>query len=207
MATKLSDQAFRDAGLQLQVPAASVRAFTQVESPNGGFDANGVPYILFEGHWFHQLTNGVYSKSYPSISYRDWTRDHYAKGANATIRNGGEHKRLQTAASLNREAALKSASWGGFQILGVNHKSAGFDTIQQFVNAMYAGADEQLAAYVQFILRDKRKHPVTKKTLHEALIDRDWDSVAYLYNGSKYAENNYAGKLASEFKLSQVYFA
>ena len=46
------------------------------------------------------------------------------------------------AAHLNRIAALKSASWGKFQLMGFNYKLCGFNSLQAFVNAMYKNEEE-----------------------------------------------------------------
>ena len=52
-----------------------------------------------------------FDESHSHISTPSWVRN-YKGGA-------GEYERLAEAIALNREAALKSASWGMFQILGV----------------------------------------------------------------------------------------
>ena len=170
------------------IPA--IKAVCQVEAPAGGFDAAGMPRILFEGHTFSRLTGGIYDKSNPTVSYPRWVRTFYARGANADSRNTGEHARLAEAAALDRDAALQSASWGKFQIMGENYKVAGFASLQKFINAMYASEGAHLDAFVGYVM---------STGLADELRDRKWAEFARRYNGPAYAENQYDVKMASAY--------
>lgn len=194
---KLTEADFWAAATEANVTVADIKTVTEVESKGSGFDDNGLPFILFEGHIFSRLTNGVYDQAHPGISFPNWTRQWYAKGPTPTARNTKEHVRLQEAAALDREAALKSASWGLFQILGENHKSAGHGTVQSFVNAMYAGEGPQLNAFVNFIKNEKKKRLNGERAyLVDSLREHRWADFAYGYNGPAYAQNQYDKKLA-----------
>jgi ferritin len=92
---------------------------------------------------------------------------------------------------LNRAMALSSASWGLGQIMGWNHGLAGYEGLQAFVNAMYAGEREQLMAMVEF---------VRATGLAPALRRRDWVTFARGYNGPGFASNAYDTRLASAFE-------
>ena len=183
----LTEQNFERAAAQLKVPVKRVKAVTTVESPKGGFDSTGQPWILFEAHKFSKHTNGIYDQQYPDIIRRTWVPGLNSKGPNADVRNAGEHKRLQQAVALNRNAALMSASWGGFQILGENYRLCGFDTVQDFVNAMYAGEEGQLDAFVEFVARQPH--------LLRPMQNGDAAGFAKGYNGPAYATNKYDRKL------------
>ena len=185
----LTEDDFRRAAKQLDCPVANIKAVCEVEAPGGGFDKNGAPRILFEAHKFAKLTGGAFNVSFPNISSRVWDRKLYATGKDADARNAGEHLRMAAAGELNRNAALMSASWGRFQILGENFHACGFDTLQEFVNAMYAGESAQLDAFVEFIDNDQMKL--------NAIRTGDWKTFARLYNGPAYAENQYDIKLAA----------
>lgn len=191
MKSTLVERDFQDAARDLRCSIAAVKAVCEVEAPDGGFDAEGRPRILFEGHKFSAATGGRYDRSHPALSYPTWTREHYARGANADVRNAGEHARLQAAALLDRQAALAAASWGKFQILGANFKACGFATLQSFINAMYAGEGAQLKAFVRF---------VTHEQLEDEMRELRWADFARRYNGPRYAENNYHGKLAAAYR-------
>ena len=185
----MNEQVYEKAAKTLGVDIPSIKAVASVESNGGGFaqGAGGinVPKILFEGHVFHRLTEGKYSKDHPTISYPKWIKAHYSKT------NQGEYKRLEAASALDRDAALQSASWGMFQIMGFNYKQAGYTSVQDFVKAMYASEDEQLMAFVNFIKSQK---------LDSKLQARDWAGFAKAYNGPGYAANQYDKKLADAYK-------
>lgn len=176
----LTEQDYINAAKELNCEVATIKAVAEVESLNGGFQKDGIPKILFERHKFHQFTNGKYSKQYPDISNQ---------------RAGGytnnEHVRLEKAAKLDRNSALKSASWGKFQIMGFNYSIVGFSTIQDFINAMYKSEGEQLKAFVQFIKSNK---------LDDELRDKKWTDFARIYNGKNYHINKYDIKMANAYK-------
>jgi hypothetical protein len=136
MNAQLVELDFERAAAALGCSVAAVKAVCEVEAPEGAFDTAGRPRILFEGHKFSAATGGRFDRSHPTLSHPTWSRQFYARGATADIRNGGEHQRLQAAAQLDRQAALASASWGRFQILGANFKACGFDSLQAFINAI-----------------------------------------------------------------------
>jgi hypothetical protein len=184
MKPALTEQDFADAAGQLGCEIAAIKAVCQVEAPRGGFNPDDTPVTLFEGHKFHKFTNGQFDIEAPDLSYPTWTRKHYGKTWQA------EQNRLQRAMVLDREAALRSASWGKFQIMGFNHESVGFPSIQGFVNAMYAGEREHLMAFVMFVL---------KNGLAPSLRRKDWPAFARGYNGSGYAENKYDDKMAAAY--------
>lgn len=175
---------FSEAATLLGCSVAAVRAVCEVEAPRGGFNPDGTPVTLFEGHKFWQFTSGKFKVQAPDLCYQEWTRQHYGKTWQE------EQQRLQRAMKLDREAALKSASWGKFQIMGFNHGSCGFQTLQSFVNAMYAGEREQLLAFCNFVRLTGLAH---------ALRDGNWSGFARGYNGPRYAENRYDQKLAAAF--------
>lgn len=184
----LTDADIEQVAKSLDLEVAVVKAVRQVEvGGKSGFDATGLPIILFEGHWFSHFTNGVYDKSHPTISYPTWTKRFY------TGSNTREHARLAEAAQLDREAALKSASWGLAQIMGFNYEAAGFKKLQDFVNAMYESEQAQLLAWMNFIKTDKHGRMVP------ALRQHRWADFARDYNGSDYAKNKYDTKLAEAY--------
>lgn len=184
MKPTLTEQDFADAAGQLGCEVEAIKAVCQVEAPRGGFNPDDTPVTLFEGHKFHKFTKGQFDIEAPDLSYPTWTRKYYGKTWQT------EQKRLQLAMALDRDAALRSASWGKFQIMGFNHESVGFPGIQGFVNAMYSGEREHLLAFVMYVLN---------KGLAPALRRKDWVNFALGYNGSGYAENQYDTKMAAAY--------
>lgn len=191
MKPTLNDEDFARAARELSCTVAAVKAVCQVEAPNGGFDADDIPRILFESHVFSRLTQHRYDKTNPSISTYAWDQSKYAKGATADLRNRGEHLRLQAAVALSPDAAKMSASWGRFQVLGENYKIAGFTSLQAFVNAAYAGESRHLDMFIGFC---------KSKKLDVHLRTQSWAAFAFGYNGRDYAKNKYDEKLAAAFK-------
>lgn len=183
----LTEADFQRAAASLCCEVAAIKAVTEVEAPKGGFNPDGTPTILFERHIFHRETGGRFSKSHPSIS-------NPSPGGYGSY--ASQHSRLGEAAKLDRTAALRSASWGKFQIMGFNHKAAGHATVQAFVNAMYRSEGEQLDAFVAFIKADP--------TLHKALREKQWATFARLYNGPAYEKNSYDTKLEAAYKRFSV---
>lgn len=182
----ITEEEFKKAAEIIGCEVEVIKAVAKVESNGGGFNPDGSPKTLFEGHWFHKLTNGKYSDDdrYKSISYKKWTKVWYG---NQKV----EKERLELAISLDRNAALQSASWGAFQIMGFNYRAAGFSKVQDFINAMYKSEGEQLLAFIQFI---------KSKNLGRYLISKDWAKFAYGYNGEGYAKNKYDIKLKNAYE-------
>jgi hypothetical protein len=181
------------AAAKLGCTVAAIQAVCEVEAPFGGFDSADRPRILFEGHKFSAATRGAFDKTNPTLSHPRWTRAWYAKGPTPDARNAGEHLRLSQACLLNREAALKSTSWGKFQILGANHAACGFDTLQQFINAMFDSEQAHLRAFVNFILHEG---------LQRHLQALRWADFAEAYNGPQYALNRYDTRLADAHRAA-----
>lgn len=175
---------FLDDAERIGCEVEAVMAVAAVESQGGGFNPDGTPKSLFEGHWFSKLTKGVYDASHPTISYPKWTREFYGKTWQA------EQARLQEAIALDRPAALMSASYGVFQIMGLNHAYCGFPGPDSFYTAMCKDENEQLAAFTSFII---------SKGLGDELKSKDWAAFAKQYNGPGYAENKYDIKLAAAY--------
>lgn len=181
-ATALDDTAIEHAAAAIGCAVAAIRAVIDVES-RGGFLADSRPKILFERHYFSRLTQRRYDTSHPDISNPAWGG--YTGGAR-------EYGRLARAISLDRDAALRSASWGAFQIMGDNCALCGFPRAEDFVTAMVSGTPAQLKAFVSFIRRTG---------LSDELIRADWPGFARGYNGPAYKVNRYDEKLAAAYRF------
>ena len=170
---------------RLQVDLPALKAVAEVESAGHGFlpAPDTRPKVLFEGHVFHRLTAGRYGASHPNLSYPKWDRRQYSG------RLAGEWKRLDKAAALDPVAAMQSASWGAFQIMGFNYALCGFDSVGRFVECQASGADGQLEAFANLLSRPG-------SPLIAPLRRHDWATFAALYNGKDYRLNRYDEKLA-----------
>lgn len=183
MTRKLTEKDISDAAKELDVEVAALKAVLEIEAPKGGFMTDGQVTILFERHYFSRLTGGKYDLSHPDIS---------SKKAGGYGKQSEQHPKLQRAVALDRDAALRSASWGKPQIMGANFRLCGCSTIQSFINEMHKGEREQLMLMVRFIQNSPK--------LHKAIQAKHWPEVARLYNGPNYAINDYDNKLARSYK-------
>lgn len=182
MKQKLTSQDFTRAARVLGCDVPAIQAVAQVEAPRGAFQLDGLPTILFERHIFSRMTKGRFDRIVPDLS--NPVPGGYGMYAD-------QHARLGIASNLDRDAALQSASWGMFQIMGFNHAAAGHPTLQDFINAMYAGEPEHLDAFVALI---------KSFGLADELRDRRWADFARRYNGSGYRANQYDTKIAAAFR-------
>jgi hypothetical protein len=168
---------------QLGCEPAVVLAVAEVESGGRHDLPDGRPQILFEAHWFSKLTKGKYDASHPGISSPVWDRSLYKGGA-------AEYGRLNAAIALDAEAALQSASWGLFQIMGFNHKAAGFERVTDFVNFIKGPDDSDMEAFCNFV----KANPKILKAMQE----KDWKTFALHYNGPG-AVASYSAKMADAY--------
>jgi hypothetical protein len=202
---KLGPDDFLRAASRLSCTVAQIRAVDEVESAGGGLEPGraeilaldgpggfidgDLAKILFEAHKFHRHTGGRFTASHPNLSSPRWNRALYKGGQ-------GEWTRLHAAMQLDRSAALKSASWGRYQILGENHKAAGHPTVEAFVQAMMSGEDAHLEAFINFVQNAGLADELRRVSDNEA----DCRPFAEGYNGPGYAAGDYDGKIARAHK-------
>lgn len=172
--TTLTDTDYERAANELGCEVNAIKAVAMAETGATGsyysFDGwDSVPAILYERHYFHRLTGGSHStENNAEISNEN---------AGGYGRYSAQYNKLLRAYLLDKSAALKSASWGKFQIMGANHTSAGHPTVEEFVRSISASESKQLDAFVNFIKADSR--------LSNAIVNRDWLAFALAYNGPK----------------------
>lgn len=163
------------------------------------------PKIMFERHQFHRLTHGQYDNTHPDISSRyPYVRrkDHPLGSAYKNLPDGHvdrddlydnqqDYLRLINAYRLDKEAALMSASWGKFQIMGVNYTVCRIPSVFAFVEKMCQNEAGQIELLAQFI---RNQNP-----LWEAVKSKEWITIARLYNGKEYWKNKYDEKLKAAY--------
>lgn len=176
----------------LRVDLPATRAIVAVESRGSGFLPSGDPVILFERHINRRrlLHYGVPSERVTALCAQHPNLVNSRRGGYY----GGqrEHGRLLEASGIHRLAALESASWGLFQIMGFHAERLGYGDAEQFAMAMRRSEQDHLEAFVRFVEAD----PV----LHRALQDHEWEVVARRYNGPAYADHGYHIRLQTEYR-------
>lgn len=184
----LSSSDIRNAAEQIGVEPCAVKAVVDVESGGDGFLPDGRVKILFEGHvfWKELQKRGINPEllKMPNIVYPKWDKSQYKGGAQ-------EHERLNAAALVNKGAALCSASWGLFQIMGFNHRLCGFSSVQDFVDAQKESEANQLNSFCQFMKNEG---------LVLFLKGLDFAGFARRYNGPGYAQNQYDVKMRKAYE-------
>ncbi len=204
----LSAEDFAEVADRLGCEPAQIRAVWEVESgggwftdvradilaldgPGGFLDGPHLPKILFEAHKFDAFTGGRYRKSHPNLSSAKWNPALYVGGV-------GEYERLHRAMMLDRDAALRSASVGGAQIMGFNHKLAGFDTVDAFWAAMKTSERAHLDAFAAFIVNSGLLGALRKVSVYHA----DCVPFAKAYNGPGYKRHDppYNVRIARAYK-------
>lgn len=190
MPDKLTESDFTAAARLLQCDVAAIKAVAEIESSGDGFLTDGRVKILFEGHQFYRFTKGAFAAAHPTICFQKWTTAFYSKGATADVRGAGELARLDQAMQLDRNAALLSASYGKFQIMGFNFAICGFAAVETFYQTMQADEREHLKAFCNYIKGN---------TLDDELRSHNWAELARRYNGPDYRKNRYDEKLAAAY--------
>lgn len=191
----LSEQDLIDFSNKYQLDLAAVKAVNEVESCGKGFFVDGRPKILFEGHifWRQIKARGIEPEDYTNSSnenvlYKRFTRKHYLGGTR-------EYERLEQAASIStdpkfREAALSSASWGSYQVMGFHAIPLGYASVQLFVDEMYKHERNHLEVFGRYILKNNCINQLKNKV---------WAKFAACYNGPAYAQNKYDEKMAKAY--------
>lgn len=156
-----------------------IGAVARTEAERGAYGPDGRPTILFERHWFHEFTGGIHSQAHPDISS---TRPGgYGDGSHANA-----WARFERAYALDPEAAIKSTSWGQFQMMGFNFHMTPHATPQALVAFMAECEANQLSVFMDYVRHNN---------LIDALRDHQWRTFAAGYNGPAYERNNYHGKM------------
>lgn len=167
-----------------------IRAVVQVEAAGSGFDRLGRPKMLFEPHVFWRELGEAKRRRAESagLAYPRWKAGSYPRDS---------YPRLAQAIAIDRPAALRSASWGLGQIMGFNHKLAGYNSAEAMVEAFLDDEEKHLEAMVRFIVSaglDDELREIAK--LNRASTAADWAPFALGYNGSGFRTHGYHIKLA-----------
>ena len=161
--------------------ASRMWAVLGVETSGCGFRPDRRPKILFERHVFSRETDARWDRTHPELSNPE--PGGYARGG------PDQYVRLQKAMSLDRRAALRSASWGVGQVMGFNAVIAGFADVEKMIEAMAQSENAQLEGMARFIVHAGLERP---------LRDGDWKAFALGYNGKEYWKHGYEQLLADE---------
>lgn len=185
---KIGDLDLPRIGHRIGVGEDEIHALIEVEAAGSGFDSQGRVKALYEPHIAYKYSSGGTRQMLVSagLAYPNWKRD-YPKDS---------YSRILQAAEIDQTVALKATSWGLGQIMGFNHRDAGYVSPEAMVAAFADSEAAQLEAMIDFIIANK---------LDDELRRHDWRGFARGYNGEGYEANGYHIKLAASYlKWSRI---
>lgn len=191
----ITETQFKAAAITLGCDVATIKAVTEVESRGAGFLPNGKLKILFEPHIFWQelvragLNPNNYTKGNEDILYKNWQRGKYGTESQ-------QWARLERAKAIHKQAALNSASYGLFQIMGFNAKACTYTSAEAMIIDYEKGEDKQLVGFCNYI---------TKSGLLDELKAHDWAGFARQYNGAGYKGSPFTTNDDYDLKLAAAY--
>ena len=148
-----------------KIEYAALMAFIQVESGGRGFcPTSGKLMIQFEPHWFR--------KKAPYTPSGKWS-------LNGVDRQSKEWEAFNSAFKADPDAAMQSTSIGLPQIMGFHWERLGYGSVGAMWDDFKISEGNQIVVLIKFIETDRR--------LLKALIEKDWHTVAFIYNGAGYA--------------------
>jgi LysM repeat protein len=224
---KITEDDWKDSAEQLKCEVEVLKAIAEVESKGAAFwklnaqNKGGiVPAILFERHYFSNATQHKYDKDHPDISWPTGYRKKDQLGkADAKMSDGkvdandiysdyaSAYLRLINAYRLDPDAALKSCSWGKFQIMGANFELCGERDVKEFIAKICASEAAQIGLLAEFIRRKPRswKDPKNKAlgketSLWDAVKTKNWAAIAFNYNGPDYKKYSYDTNLKNAYE-------
>ncbi len=182
----LTDDDFREVAERLGVEPAAIKAVVDIEAgrTHEGFYAPGKPLINFDLSMFRRFAQrrGVnlakYNKSHAQVF---------------TSHRGSQKRaweRLESAKTINKNAAIEGTFWGMFQIGGFNWKKCGATSLDDFVERMSRSERDQLDMFAEFI---------TSAGLLKHLQNKNWAAFARGYNGPSYASRGYHTRMAAAY--------
>lgn len=173
------------AAAELGVTQNHILMIRKVESAGVSFDNAGRPIILPEPHIFYRQTDGRHGVT--AFSYPKWGTKPYPGSYDA------RWAMLADMAAHDEAAALESASWGLFQIMGFHWSALGYASAHDFAAKMASSEAEHLNAMVAFI-----KVNALADELRDCKANNPESCRAFArgYNGAGYEKNRYHIKMA-----------
>ena len=157
----------------LEVRPVIPRAYSVIESNEKPFTENGNPITRFEAHWWRRYR--IASRTAKKFDRQKNPRDLDSRWS-----------QFREMYAIDPEAAIKSHSFGCYQIMGFNHIACGFEQPAAFLNAMKT-LSGQGKCFINFVKASKR--------LHRAMQVEDIHAMSLHYNGPRYKQNRYHIKL------------
>jgi len=164
-----------------------LKSIIQVESSQRGFDLDtGKIIIRFEPAWFMR-------------EYKDWVTEttHVTWKNNKAGNQYAEWQAFNSAFALNADAAMKSTSIGMMQLMGFHYAEIGFKTVGELWDFAKESEYNQVLLAIKWIK--------TVRPLDIAIKNKEWQKIAYYYNGENYRAHHYDNKLFTAYSCTANY--
>ena len=184
---RLDDIDIPTLGQKIGVGEDIVHGVLDTETGGKSVDANGRMKALYEPHIAYRNSKGAVREALvkAGLAYPKWKRD-YPKDS---------YTRIKKAIAIDETVACLATSWGFPQIIGENHRLAGYDTPQEMVIDFLKDEDNQLEGMINFIknagLDDELRVMEKKLKKGQRITPDDARPFVRGYNGSGYEKNNY----------------
>lgn len=167
----------------LGVDSGVAVAALATESGGSGFGQDGRLLIRFENQIFYDYWgkshDAAFREHFAFAPVHQWTEHRWRPAANEDWRQchqnqAGEWDVFTFARGLDETAAMKSISMGLTQVMGFNHETVGYPTVQDMFAAFCGNARYQIIAFFDFVRRNGGV---------PHLKNRDYAAFARMYNG------------------------
>jgi hypothetical protein len=164
-----------------------LKSIIQVESGQHGFHpVTGKIIIQFEPAWFRRLCKDR------EVATRRTTWQ-----SNQVGNQAAEWKAFNSAFAVNADAAMKSTSIGMMQLMGLHYAETGFKTVGEMWDFAKESEHNQVWLAIKWMK--------TVRPLDLAIKNKDWQKIAYYYNGANYRAFCYDTRLLSAYRLAEDY--
>ncbi len=186
---KITEADIKHYAAMYELTPPDIKAVLKVESAGSGFDAKKRLKILPEPHVFYrEIKPALLSAAVAQgLAYKKWGSKPYPPTSEQ------RYDRLKLMYALDPVAALRSTSWALPQMMGFNHLTAGFGSVQDMIASYLETEVNQLSSMLTFI---------ENKGILDNLRNHDWHGFARIYNGEKYRDNDYHTKLESAWRAA-----
>lgn len=180
-------------------------AILDIESSGKGFGPDGRLLIRFEAHIMRRRLGNdqQFFKYFKIAEVRAWAEPQWYRRSPAdpwneihTGKQISEWGAFDVASDLDYRAAIESTSMGIAQIMGFNSRRVGYATPEAMFDDYESSDAAQIVGFFNYILSDPK--------LFQAVQDKDWETIALLYNGpgnvevySKLLEDAYERRMSA----------
>ncbi|RAV30766.1 N-acetylmuramidase domain-containing protein [Sinomicrobium soli] len=195
--SSITDELYEQESERLGVESAIMHAIAKQESKRNSFWEEEQATILFERHKMWKYLKEDLGKTDEELKK---LKDQYPNIVNNNSGGYGsyadQYEKLRIAKGIDYTSALKSCSWGKFQVMGFNYDVA-FETPEKMEKAVNTCEVQQFKFFIGYL--------ENTNGLIQAMKDKDWEKIAEKYNGSSWQTFNpeYADNLKDyydEFK-------